>query len=173
MPCNLSCKIVMASVLCFRPVDFQIVVLKDFFLPSVLFNLPEAYLFHLTSDHLFWVSRYQEFLLQKATKNHFGWEIYFKLKYNNDDMASSSKMSSCTIWCCRSFMWCLGTLTSSVVHQALHHSKPAFSLLHPPYPGNRCFSKVRKQPLFPITSPVSTSGPVGAINKAMPTGTVQ
>lgn len=106
MPCNLSCKIVTASVLCFRPVDFQIVVLKDFFFSSqcFLFNLPEAYLSHLTSDHLFWFSGYQEFLLQKATKSHFEWDTYFKLKHNNGDMESSSKMSPCTMWRCRSFM---------------------------------------------------------------------
>lgn len=42
MPCNLSCKIVTASVLCFRPVDFQIVVLKDFFfLPSVFSSISQ------------------------------------------------------------------------------------------------------------------------------------
>lgn len=72
MPCNLSCKIVTASVLCFRLVDFQIVVPKDFFfLLSVFSSISQKPTSHLTSDHLLRFSRYQEFLLQKASKSHF------------------------------------------------------------------------------------------------------
>lgn len=50
MPCNLSCKIVTASVLCFRLVDFQIVVLKDSFFFFSVFSLQSPRSLSLSFD---------------------------------------------------------------------------------------------------------------------------